>query len=342
MQNCFFPKGKILFDTKPFSRNVFELFLDRIYKGHANFTGYIKLEKEDAYQLFLFFLKGNIYSAGESVDYRHTSITIKDYFNRLSLESDPQLSVSLHETDPVLLKEMLIVMQREMTTKAPTTLIDLEDITKTIKNEAADALIALNKNNRCNFFFFKDGKGVISHFADTDFESGEDASVVEQMLVYAYPADLSNVDALVYRNIKTQPAADSKNLSHEKLVDMLHSVADTESPGEVYTPVKEERGVRKDHINLVIIEGPQKGCTLSTTIPCIIGRKTADIKLEDKKVSRRHASIIELEGKIVVKDLDSTNGTYVNNKEIKVRELSEGDTITVGETRLKIEAINTS
>jgi phosphoserine phosphatase RsbU/P len=64
--------------------------------------------------------------------------------------------------------------------------------------------------------------------------------------------------------------------------------------------------------------------------------------LEDKKVSRRHASIIELEGKIFVEDLDSTNGTYVNNKEIKVRELSEGDTITVGETSLKIEAIRTS
>jgi hypothetical protein len=335
MQKCLFPQGKLLFDSKPFSIDILESILSKIYTELDKFTGYIKLEKGDVFQLFLFFLKGNVYAAGESVDYRHTGITIRDFFNRLSLESDGQLTVSLHATDPVLLKAMLIVMQRELTTKAPTTLIDLDDIIKTIKKEAADALIALNKNNKFNFFFFKDGKGVVSHYADTEFESSKESSVVEQLLIYAYPADLSIVEAIIYRNIKTEPAADSENLLHGQLVTMLYTDSDTEPPGSVHIPAK------KDYIQMVIVEGPQKGRTLSAAIPCIIGRKNADIRLEDKKVSRRHAGIIELEGKIFIEDLDSTNGTYVNKEEIKVRELSKGDIVSVGETSLKIEVIGT-
>jgi hypothetical protein len=342
MKQCIFPAAKILFDHKPFSREVFEMTLDEIYKARDKFTGHIQFEKADTSQFFLFFLKGAVYAAGESIDCKHEDILIRDLFHRLSAGTETPLTLSLHETDPVLLKEMLIILQREPTTKTATNLIDLEDISEKIQSEAADALIVLEKHDRYNFFFYKDGKGVMSHFADMDFEREAHSAnmpVTEQVLLYAYPADLTPVEALVYRNISTSPAADSGSLSYEELITMLYDIEDAESLSTARVVVK---GSKKHTVCLVIVEGPHKGSTLSAQIPCIIGRKQADIHIKDKHVSRRHAHIIELEDKFFIEDLDSTNGTYVNDREIKVCELSQGDTITVGETSLKIEGIESS
>jgi len=342
MKQCLFPQGKILFDHKPFSRELFEMTLDEIYKARDKFTGYIQFEKAVKSRLFLFFLKGAVYAAGESIDCKHEDILIRDLFHRLSGETEKTCALSLHETDPVLLKEMLIVLQREPTTKAATNLIDLEDILEKIKRETADALIVLEKHDRYNYFFYKDGKGVMSHFADTDFERKTNSAnmpVIEQVLLYAYPSDLTPVEALVYRNISTSPASDSGSLSYEELISMLYDIEDVESLSTARVIVK---GDKKHAVCLVIVAGPHKGSTLRAQIPCVIGRKQADIHIKDNHVSRRHAHIIGLEGKFFIEDLDSTNGTYVNDKEIKACELSQGDTITVGETSLKIESIESS
>jgi hypothetical protein len=239
----------------------------------------------------------------------------------------------------VLLKEMLIILQREPTTRAMTNLIDLEDISKKIESDAVDALIVLNKHNQYNFFFYKDGKGVMSHITDKEFKGMEDAPVTDQVLSYGYPADLSPVEALIYLNTTTAPAKDSESLSKEELIMMLHDIEDIESPSIPHVIVRDDK---KNAIRVVIVGGPHEGSTMSAPIPCVIGRKQADIHIKDRHVSRRHAHIIELNGKFFIEDLNSTNGTYVNDEEIKVCELNKGDTITVGETTMKIEGIGTS
>jgi hypothetical protein len=342
MKACIFPAGKILFDHKPFSREVFEITLEEIYKARDKFTGYIQFEKADTSQFFLFFLKGAVYAAGESIDCNHEDILIRDLFHRISAGTETPLTLSLNETDPVLLKEMLIVLQREPTTQTVTNLIDLEEISEKIRSDAADALIVLKKHDWYNFFFYKDGKGVMSHCADRDFErevNEANMPVSEQVFLYAYPSDLTPVEALIYRNISTAPSADSGSLSYEELITLLYDIEDTESFGTARVVVK---GSTKHTVSLVIVQGPHTGSTLSAQIPCVIGRKQADIHIKDRHVSRRHAHIIELEDKFFIEDLDSTNGTFINGKEIKVCELSQGDTITLGETRLKVEAIESS
>ena len=64
-----------------------------------------------------------------------------------------------------------------------------------------------------------------------------------------------------------------------------------------------------------------------------IGRtKENDIYLKDTAVSRNHA-VIEFNGKdFIIKDLDSTNGTIVNDKKIVNHYLQDGDKIEIGET----------
>ncbi|HTP51370.1 MAG TPA: ATP-binding protein [Anaeromyxobacteraceae bacterium] len=64
----------------------------------------------------------------------------------------------------------------------------------------------------------------------------------------------------------------------------------------------------------------------------VIGRAggTADVCLGDPGVSRRHARVIREGGELVVEDLGSTNGTFLNGAEIGRAVLSRGDRLQVG------------
>ncbi|MBV8374230.1 MAG: FHA domain-containing protein, partial [Candidatus Eremiobacteraeota bacterium] len=70
-----------------------------------------------------------------------------------------------------------------------------------------------------------------------------------------------------------------------------------------------------------------------------IGRsEDNDVFLVDPSVSRTHA-IVEIEGsEPVVRDLGSTNGTYVNGERVEARPLRDGDELTFGNTRMRFEA----
>jgi pSer/pThr/pTyr-binding forkhead associated (FHA) protein len=66
-----------------------------------------------------------------------------------------------------------------------------------------------------------------------------------------------------------------------------------------------------------------------------IGRSADnDICLDETGVSRRHAQIITVLGESVVEDLNSRNGTFVNGKWIKTRQLAPGDAIVIAGFRL--------
>lgn len=59
----------------------------------------------------------------------------------------------------------------------------------------------------------------------------------------------------------------------------------------------------------------------------------ADIRIEDAGVSRYHADII-VGSHVLIRDLGSTNGTYVDGVRVKERGLHDGDTIRLGSTNL--------
>ena len=69
-----------------------------------------------------------------------------------------------------------------------------------------------------------------------------------------------------------------------------------------------------------------------------IGRSTgADICIESSEVSRDHCVIFLRRDHWYVKDLGSTNGTYVNDKMISEQLLDSGDCIEIGPVRLVFE-----
>ena len=68
----------------------------------------------------------------------------------------------------------------------------------------------------------------------------------------------------------------------------------------------------------------------------LIGRGSdCDIVVDLDSVSRRHAKIERRSGKIMVADLQSTNGTYVNELQVEEHALSDGDQVKIGNAIFK-------
>jgi diguanylate cyclase (GGDEF)-like protein len=67
-----------------------------------------------------------------------------------------------------------------------------------------------------------------------------------------------------------------------------------------------------------------------------IGRSdVADVRIDDDSASRIHARFVVNGGDVRIFDLDSTNGTFVNDRQVTELELRDGDYIQVGETIFK-------
>ncbi len=66
---------------------------------------------------------------------------------------------------------------------------------------------------------------------------------------------------------------------------------------------------------------------------CTIGRGTGvDIDTRDDTVSRNHAELFKQDGRVIIRDLKSHNGIYVNNCKIDKWTLKDGDIVSVGNT----------
>ena len=88
---------------------------------------------------------------------------------------------------------------------------------------------------------------------------------------------------------------------------------------------------------LVVIYGDQIGKKFNLDNPSyIIGRSSkCDIQIDQESVSRNHAKVINSGKSVIIRDLGSTNGTYVNDQPIDERVLRDGDLIKIGRTILK-------
>ncbi len=65
--------------------------------------------------------------------------------------------------------------------------------------------------------------------------------------------------------------------------------------------------------------------------PATLGRSgDADVCLSDRWVSRRHCRIETIDGALVVRDLDSSHGTFVNGNQISEAVLVPGDELGLG------------
>ena len=87
---------------------------------------------------------------------------------------------------------------------------------------------------------------------------------------------------------------------------------------------------------LVVHRGPKAGSRYALDAPMITAGRhpDSDIFLDDVTVSRRHAELRADNGRYLVRDAGSLNGTYVNRRRIDEIELEDGDELQIGMFKL--------
>ena len=82
---------------------------------------------------------------------------------------------------------------------------------------------------------------------------------------------------------------------------------------------------------LVVVGGDAKATEVRLKLPAVIGRgREATLTLPHPLVSRRHCEIVESNGNLIVRDMGSLNGTFINNQRITEAPLPPGELLTIG------------
>jgi hypothetical protein len=92
---------------------------------------------------------------------------------------------------------------------------------------------------------------------------------------------------------------------------------------------------------LVPLQGPQRGELFTLGAATLIGTDPAscNLVLQDKFMSSKHAEIKVEAGLWMLKDLGSTNGTYVNDKRVDKQELVDNDFVKFGQALCRFKSL---
>lgn len=84
-------------------------------------------------------------------------------------------------------------------------------------------------------------------------------------------------------------------------------------------------------VKLVVVGGAPEGDEFRLALPSVLGRsRDASLPLPHPLVSRMHCELFERDDRLFVKDLGSTNGTFVGSERIEESVIHHGDLLTIG------------
>jgi hypothetical protein len=83
-------------------------------------------------------------------------------------------------------------------------------------------------------------------------------------------------------------------------------------------------------ISLSVISGPARGLVHALEKPLVVVGRVADVSIQDPQISRWHCAV-EVQGEVVrLRDLDSSNGTFVGDERIRAAELHHLSEFRIG------------
>jgi FHA domain len=116
-------------------------------------------------------------------------------------------------------------------------------------------------------------------------------------------------------------------------------------PVEVPGPARRERkspaprSGGSPRVQVIAAMGHEPGTTFEVGEGLVFGRADgADIRVEDPFASSSHARIFDRGESMYLEDMGSTNGTYLNGRQVKAAQpLGTGDTIRIGDSEYRYE-----
>src|SRR5271170_7155855 len=121
---------------------------------------------------------------------------------------------------------------------------------------------------------------------------------------------------------------------HPSFIDQEWLDSETSVTRPTETSIEAQPTVaQRDRAILTVLTGLNAGQVFTIDADeTTIGRgREANVRVEDVGISRAHSRVVRtMEGKFVVEDLGSTNGTFVGGRKVEQTELHTGDRIQVG------------
>ena len=140
--------------------------------------------------------------------------------------------------------------------------------------------------------------------------------------------------------VRTGSAAAAAAASARRSEQRLHSTDEFPLPTNLKrpTPAGMEQSLRLPmgyRLSLACISGPDSGRIFEIDRPrVILGRASGDITLSDSQCSRQHAAIEVMDDEVMLVDLGSTNGTYVDEKRVSRAPLDNRTEFDIGASTL--------
>jgi two-component system response regulator GlrR len=130
---------------------------------------------------------------------------------------------------------------------------------------------------------------------------------------------------------RNDPDRDSDDLPD--LTDSLEPV----QPTAALATTREHALVRRFTVR--VVSGPDAGLVASSRGERVVigSHRSADLRLADRAVSRFHCELTMDEGRVLLRDLESRNGTRVDGVEVRVAPLRPGALLTLGDDSVRYE-----
>lgn len=316
-----FPFSSVLLEDAVPAPELFDQILHRHGDmGHMDFGYCITSADESSGRYhYLIFFRNKPYAAGQFTSPLDVGpITIREFF--IQMARHPSTRLTFLKADPVLVKSILVLSENRPETQGSAEHLKLENQILDLVEEGRDALVALVQEGRFSLAFAKGGKVARAYFYDQFVEAPGGISWRELFRkIETFQVKGQEIRIRIYEDMDTEPAPDY-----------------LEGEGEYHG------GVWKYYIRaLPEIIVRDKTRTLKNvkvdSYPFIIGRsEDAQLTLADPGVSRKHASITEENGHVVIRDLESLNGIFVNDHHVKEYHLQDGDVVTIGAFNLQV------
>jgi len=176
----------------------------------------------------------------------------------------------------------------------------------------------------------------LENYLELEAGNQEVEYVGEARVIFSDNSDLKAGEVDVVAEMKT----DSEVASALAAANRVETIADVPDPTIVLPDPDEAHHTHKsaEDSGYVLVDTGSNDVYDIPLWGAMIGRsRWADVSVPSLGISRQHAQIQFEDSRIVIEDLESTNGTMVNGSRVASQELSIGDEISVGELSLVLK-----
>lgn len=294
-----------------------DLFWRTVDEGPVRSGYFVLAGHEEA--AYLFVVNGTLYGAGRYEGDRFLSGEIKEFFE--FYRRHPELKLSACETDKGLILGLLALFQKQPGQQFSTDLVDVQDAMSKVTAKGTNAIITFRTADRVGVSLFMKGRLQVNYFCEDPADVPTEGDPLESLVIYVYAKqEESPVTVAIFDEPKVSAAPDAAQVKPAERTRLTQAFA---------PPRAAPTGPRPDL--LLMLGGKVLGKYPMAGDQVTIGRAPGnDILVDNLGVSRRHAVVKAVDGRYLLEDLGSANGTFVNGERITAtRELHDGDQIAI-------------